>query len=49
MMGESGNGYRVMFTRLVTNLNLTLEMFVAGPLNRELVQRATLIIQRERH
>ncbi len=34
-MGESGNGYRVVVARLVTDLNLTLEIFVAGPLNGE--------------
>ena len=43
MMCESRNGYRVVFTRLVTNLDLTFEVFVAGPLNTELVKRATLI------
>jgi hypothetical protein len=44
MMGESRNGYRVVFTRFITNLNLTLKVFIAGPLNGEQVQRMTLII-----
>jgi len=44
MMGESGNGN---WPRLVTNLNLTLEIFVAGPLNRERVQRTNLTIPRK--
>ena len=47
MMCESRNGYRVVFTRLVANLDLTLEVFVADPLNTELVKQATLIIRRE--
>ena len=46
-MGESRNGYRVVFTRLVTNLDLTFEVFVAKPLNTNLVKRAALIIRRE--
>ena len=33
-MGESGYGYWVVLACLVTNLNLTLEVFVAEPLNR---------------
>ncbi len=39
-MGESGNGYWLVLARLITNRNLTLETFVAGPLNRDQVQRA---------
>ena len=38
MMGEFGNGYWVVPARLVTNLNLAFEIFVAGPLNGEQVQ-----------
>jgi hypothetical protein len=33
-MGEFGNGYWVVLARLITNLNLALELFVAGPLNK---------------
>jgi len=36
-MSESRNSYRVVLARLITNLNLTLEIFVAGPLNGEQV------------
>ena len=45
MMRKSRNGYWVVLGSLVTNLNLTLEVLVAGPLNGEHVQRTTLIIQ----
>jgi hypothetical protein len=47
MLGEFGNGYWVALARLVTNRNRTLEAFVAGPLNGEQGQRATLIPPRE--
>ena len=47
MLGESGNGYWAALARLVTNRNLTFEALVAEPLNREQVQRATLITPRE--
>ena len=34
MMSKFGNCYLVALARLVANLNLTLEAFIAGPLNK---------------
>jgi len=39
MMGEFGDGYWVALARLVSNLNLTLEDFVAGPPNPDMCCR----------
>ena len=47
MMSESGNGNWVVFGRLVTNLNLTFVVLVTEPLDRERVQRATLVTPRK--